>query len=98
AVPELERILGGDPRSDLLGRGRVEEPLEALAAADPHVMAALRAHIEIALELRPVEDRIARRTLDPQALGHRAGAALGLDARGHDLLEPGHEGRLGWES
>src|SRR5579871_5884614 len=53
-------------------------------------MAALRTDIQVALELSPIEHRIARRTFDPKPLRYRACAALGLDARGHDLLEPGH--------
>ena len=61
AVAELQRILGRDPRPELLGRGRIEEPLEALAAADAHVMAALRTDVQIALELRPIEHGIACR-------------------------------------
>ena len=34
-------------------------------AADPHVMAALGADVEIAFELSPIQHRVARRTLDP---------------------------------
>ena len=68
----------------------VEETREALTSADAHVVAALRTHVEVALELGAIQHGIASRALDPQALRHRARAALGLDARGHDFFEPGH--------
>src|ERR1700694_1445926 len=55
-------------------------------------MAALRTDIQVALQLGAVQDRVACRALDPQALRDRARAPLGLDAGGHDLLEPGHSG------
>src|SRR5690349_3877779 len=84
AVAELERILGRDFRAQLELLTFVEETRQALAAPDAHVMAALRADIEIALQLGAIEHRVAGRTLDPQALGDRTRAALGLDARGHD--------------
>ena len=43
-------------------------------------------------QLGPIQHRVAGRALDPRALGHRARAPLGLDARRHYLLEPGHGG------
>src|SRR6266478_8084664 len=57
-------------------------------------MAALGTHIQVALQLGAVQDRIACRAFDPQALRDRARAPLGLDAGGHDLLEPGHSGAI----
>ena len=90
AVLELQRILRRHAGADLADRLRVEERAQPLARADAHVVAALGADVEIALELGAVQHRIAGRALDPQALGHRTRAALGLDARGHDLLEPRH--------
>src|SRR5438270_51869 len=60
------------------------------ARADAHVVTALGADIEVALELGAIEHRIAGRALDPQSLRDRARAPLGLDAGGHDLVEPGH--------
>src|SRR5262249_51180227 len=79
-----------DRRADLSPRPGVEESLEPITRPDAHVVAALRTHIEVALELGTVEHGVTRRALDPQALGHRARPSLGLDARGHDLVEPGH--------
>src|SRR5262249_29776046 len=90
AVAELQRIFRGNPGAELLGVARIEETLQPLAAADAHVMAALRAHIQVALELSTVEHRIAGGALDPQPLRDRAGTPFGLDSRGHDLFEPGH--------
>src|SRR5262249_43333659 len=90
AVAELERILGGDLRADLLDRVRVEEALEPLARTHAHVVAALRAHVQVALEFRAIQHRVAGRALAPQPLRHRARPPLGLDARRHDLFEPGH--------
>src|SRR6266513_3126140 len=90
AVAELERILRGDGGADLGRRTGIEEALEALARADAHVVTALGADIEVALELGAIEHRIAGRALDPQSLRDRARAPLGLDTGGHDLVEPGH--------
>ena len=41
-------------------------------ALDSRVMAALRADHQVLLEVGAIEHRLARRALDPQALGHRA--------------------------
>jgi hypothetical protein len=90
AIAEFQWVLGSDPRANLRRGVGVEEALEPIARADAHVMAALRANIEVALELGTVEHGVARRTLDPQALRDRARTPFGLDARGHDLVEPGH--------
>ena len=90
AVAEFQRILGGDMGGELLTPVGVQEALQALACTDTHVMAALGAHIQIALQLGAVQHRIASGALDPQPFRHRARTALGLDARGHDLFEPGH--------
>src|SRR5207248_6530780 len=92
AVAELERILRRDASADFRARARVEKALQAVARPHAHVMAALGTHIQVALQLGAVQDRIARRALDPQALRDRARAPLGLDAGGHDLVEPGHSG------
>jgi hypothetical protein len=90
AVPESEGILGFDPLADLLSRILVEEGQQPRARADAHVVAALRAHVEVALEFSAVQHGVAGRTLDPQTLGNVARTPLGLDARRYDLLEPGH--------
>ena len=47
---------------------------------DAHVMGALGADRQVALQLRAVQHRIAGRALDPQPLRHRARAAGGLHA------------------
>ena len=90
AVAEPERVLGRDVGADLDGAVRVEELRQPLARADAHVVRALRADLQVALDLRPVQHRIAGRALHPQAFGHGTRAALRLDPRRDDLLEPGH--------
>jgi hypothetical protein len=94
-VAELERIFGLDPFAELFGRFRVEKVLEPLARADAHVIAALRADVQVALQLGAVQHRVASRALHPQAFRDRARAALGLDPRRHDFLEPGHGSIVG---
>ena len=88
AVLELQRIIRADTIPDLTDRLGIEERPQTLAGADAHVMTALRADVEVALKFGAIEHRIARRAFDPQALRHRARAALGLDARGDDLFKP----------
>src|SRR6185369_6589114 len=83
-------IFGRDVRADLDAGARIQEPLEPFARADAHVMAALRADVQIALQLRAIQDRVAGRALDPQAFGDRVRTTLRLDARRHDFFEPGH--------
>jgi hypothetical protein len=90
AVAELQRIFGRNLGTDLFLADLIEKTSQPFAAADAHVMAALRADIEIAFELGTVQHRVAGRTLDPQTLWDRTRAALGLDTRGHDFLEPRH--------
>src|SRR6185436_16967899 len=89
-VAEPERVLRRDVGADFSRALGIEELRQALACADAHVMRTFRADLQVALDLRPVEHRVAGRALHPETLGHRARAALGLDARGDDLLEPGH--------
>ncbi len=91
AVAELECVLGRDARADLDLVAGIQKAQQPLARAHAHVMTAFRAHVEVALELGPIQDRITRRTLDPQSLRHGAGPAFGLDARRHDFFEPRHE-------
>jgi hypothetical protein len=53
-------------------------------------MAALRTNVQIALDFRAIQHRIAGRTLDPQTFRHRPRSALGLDPRWDDAFKPGH--------
>ncbi len=80
AVAETQRIFGADAGADLGAGVGIEEPLQALPRTDPHVMAALRADMQVALELGAVERRVAGGALDPQAFRDRARTPLGLDA------------------
>ena len=66
--------------------------LQAQARRDRHVMAAFRAHVEVALHLRPIQHRGATVALLPQAFRHLAlvAAAFGADARRHQLGQPAH--------
>ena len=90
AVAKLERIVRFYARGQLAGRARIEKLEQPFARAHAHVVAALGTDVNVAFELGPVKHCVARRTLHPQAFGHRTRAPLGLDARRHDLFEPGH--------
>jgi hypothetical protein len=93
AVLESQWILGLHIGADLIHRTRVEEAIKSRPGMHAHVMAALGADMKVALELGAIKHRIAGRALDPQTLGNRAHALFGLDARGNDLFEPGHDVR-----
>ena len=66
--------------------------IDPLTGADTKVVIALRADVEIALELGAVEHGIAGRTLDPQAFGHGLAhpALAALDLGRQQLLQPAH--------
>src|ERR1700730_12038850 len=89
-ILEFQGVLGLHLDGDLPVRPRIQEFQQALARADAHVMTALRADVEVALDFGAVQDSIAGRALGPKPLGHRACTALGLDARSDDAFEPGH--------
>ena len=89
-IAELERVLGLDATGDLDAGGGVQEASQPFTGTDAHVVAALRADHQVALELGAVEHRVASLALDPKALGNRPRPALGLDSRRHDLFKPGH--------
>ena len=92
AVLELQRIDRQHLLADLVAALGIEEGVEPRARADAVVVAALRADVEVLLEVGLVEHRLARRALDPQALGHRAALArVGrLDLRRQQFFEPAH--------
>src|SRR6266550_203580 len=71
---------------------RIEQLLDALAGRHSSVMRAFRTHIEVLLEIGAVQDRLARRTLDPQPLGNRflGDPRRRLDTRRQELLQPAH--------
>src|SRR5690606_30895276 len=87
---ELERIERLEVRRDLLPRLRIEKELEALACREPQVMAAGRAHVQVALELGAIELSAAAGALDPQSFGNGMPPLLGADARRHQFVEPAH--------
>src|SRR6202021_1318205 len=89
-ILEFQGILGFHLDGNLPIRPRIQEFQQPLAPADAHVMTALGADMEIALDFGAVQDGIARRTLGPKPLRHRACTALGLDAGRDDAFEPGH--------
>src|SRR5690606_4614724 len=92
AVAELEAVHGLELRPEFLARLRVQELVEARTGPDAHVVRALGTHLEIPGQLRAVQHRVARGTLGPDPLRHRAARdAVGLDAGGKELLEPAHE-------
>src|SRR6185503_106920 len=91
---ELERIHRRDFRGELRAGLGIEEEVEALAGGEPVVEAALRAHVQVVLEVGEVEHRLARRALAPQAFGDRLLLlrALALDLGREELAEPAHAG------
>jgi hypothetical protein len=89
-ILEFEGILRLDLGGKFGGRSRVEKLREPFAAVDPHMVAALRADVQIAFDLRAIQDGVARGAFGPQAFRHRARAALGFDTRWDNSLEPGH--------
>src|SRR5690606_15288077 len=93
-ILELERVDGFDVDTQLSRAVRVEELAEPRARADPHVVRALRTDVAAALDLGAVQHRAARRALEPQPFGDLLfrGAAVRLDARRNEFLEPVHAG------
>ena len=79
AVAELQRIDRLHFAADLVAPFCVEQQVEAPACADPHVVRALRANVQVCVEIGRIQYRVAGRALAPQAFRHRAGAPLGLD-------------------
>src|SRR6266404_5347196 len=89
-ILEFERVLRLNLGGKLGGGSGIEKLREPLAAVDPHMVAALRAYVQIALDLRAIQNGIAGGALGPQAFRHRARATLGFDTRRDNSLEPGH--------
>src|SRR5688500_14198574 len=54
------------------------------------MVAALRADVQIAIELGAIELCGAAGALDPKSLGHRVLTLLGADSGRHKLIEPTH--------
>src|SRR3984957_6155635 len=93
-VLELERILRLYLGRNFSGRSGVQKFHDPFASVDAHMVAALRADMQIALDLSLVEHGIASGALGPQPFGHRSRAALGFDPRGYNSLKPRHEPSL----
>ena len=89
-VLEAQRVERLEIRRELVAGLGIEKHLEALARADPQMVAALRADVEIAIELGAIELGGASGALDPEALGHRMLALLGADPGRHQFIEPTH--------
>ena len=90
-IAEFQRIDRFEFGKQFLAAVLVEERRQTLARADRVVMAALRTHFKIALQLRPIQHRAAAFAFFPQAFRHLAlGRALGADARRHQFLQPAH--------
>src|SRR3546814_18441739 len=78
--------------ADLLGAAGIEQRAQAHAGAARAVVVALRAALEVLLELGPVQHRTAAVALFPQPLRDAARlgrAGLGEDAGGAHFLHPG---------
>src|SRR5688572_23885158 len=93
AVLELERIDREHFRSGFRPVLRIEEEIEALARGEAVMERALRADVEIVLEVGEVQHRVARRTLAPQPFGDGflLLRRLALDLGWQELAEPAHE-------
>src|SRR5690606_3121752 len=92
-VAEPEHVGRGQLAADLAQRARVEEGLEPGTRPDRAVEAALRADLQVLLQLGAVQDGAAAVALFPQALGHAALAGrstVGADAWRHQFLQPAH--------
>ena len=93
-VGELQRIVRGEVR-EVLGPFAVEQRAQPLGGADPEMVRALRADVQVVLEILVVEDLRAVGTLDPEPFGHPAGLlGRGRRHRLPGLLEPGHRDTL----
>src|SRR5260221_23288 len=91
-VAEFQRIERQHFGADLEAPVRIEQHIEPRARAEALVMSALRADVEVLLEIGAVEHRVAGRALGPQAFGHglpRA-AAGALELGRQEFLEPAH--------
>ncbi|KAG0937356.1 hypothetical protein G6F31_015607 [Rhizopus arrhizus] len=94
-VLELEQVGRPQARTDLGGAVGVEQRRQPRARTDRHVMAALRADLQVLFQLRTVQRAAAVAALFPQALGDAAllaGGVVGADAGRHQLAEPTHAG------
>src|SRR5262249_31999969 len=87
-VLEAERVGGGELGVELLERASVDEHHHPLLDGEPQVVTALRADVELPLDLLAEEDLLAAAALDPRMVGlGRAGGLAGpslgrLRARG----------------
>jgi hypothetical protein len=92
AVLELQGVDRQRFLADFIAAACVEQRIEARAGADAHVVVALRADMQVRLEVVAVEHRFAGWALDPQAFRH--GLAIGgigaLDSWGQQFFQPTH--------
>ncbi len=65
AVLELQRIDRQDFLADFIAAFWIEQTVQPFARANPHVMTAFRADMQIRLDVVAVQHRFARRALDP---------------------------------
>ena len=91
-VLEFQAVDRHDLGADLEPALGIEQLLDALARRNARVVIALRADVEIVLEIGAIEHRLAGGALDPEALGHGRllDARRALDARWQELLQPAH--------
>jgi hypothetical protein len=92
AVLELEGVDRQDFLADFVAAFRIEQTVEPLTCADAHVMVALGANMQIGLDVVAVQNRFARRALDPQPFRNAFTALrIGLlDFRRQQFVEPAH--------
>ena len=92
AVTELQRVDRQHFLPDLVAPFGVQEGVESRAGTDAVVVRALRADVDVLLQVGLVEYRFAGRALEPQPLRHGAPLArVGrLDLRRKEFFEPTH--------
>ena len=89
AIAEAQRIERGFRLLDPLESAVIEQHLEPRRPADPEVMPAIAAHLEIGRELAMEQHLLATRALAPQIVGHVL-ARQRTDLRQHVIGQPVH--------
>ena len=90
AVAKAQRVDRGLGQLDGVERAAVEQQLEALAAADAEMMAAMPADHQVGGEVAGQEGLLAARALAPQIVWHLLAPDQGADLRQDEIGEPVH--------
>src|SRR5262249_27900023 len=90
AIAEFERIDDRPRPVDALIAG-IEQQVEALLGAEPHMVAAMRADMQMRRELAMEDHRAAARAFDPEIVRHLALARHQRADLGPEIAEPVHD-------